>query len=284
VGVRWVHVGDRAADIFTFWQTCEQLGTGLLIRVMENRVVYAQRGEEQADPGRDHLIDLARRLPAQDAQVVRVSAEHQRPARQALVQIGFQEVRVQPPENGAKLERAELHGWVIHAWEPAPPEGAEPLEWILLTSEPVGNLQDAWERVTWYRWRWILEDFHHVLKTGCRIEQRLLQTVGAQWRLLGLLTPMALRLLCLRQIAQSAPDTPATEVASTEVVQVVARLAKRPSAVMSARDLWRTIASFGGYLNRTRDGPPGWKTLWQGWMYVQTVLEGVHLAASIPPS
>src|SRR5258708_114701 len=34
VGVRWVHVGDRAADIFTFWQTCEALRTGPLIRVL----------------------------------------------------------------------------------------------------------------------------------------------------------------------------------------------------------------------------------------------------------
>ena len=111
-----------------------------------------------------------------------------------------------------------------------------------------------------------------------------MRSVDALCRLLGILTPMALRLLGLREIGQHAPQTDATEVVSTEVVQVVARLAKRPTAQMSACDLWRTIASFGGYFNRKGDGPPGWKTLWRGWMYVQTILDGVHLAARLPPS
>ena len=78
--------------------------------------------------------------------------------------------------------------------------------------------QDAWERVKWYKWRWLLEDFHKVLKTGCGIEVRRQQTVGAMWNLLGILTPMAMRLLWLRQTAQQAPDTPATEVVSQEVI------------------------------------------------------------------
>jgi len=62
--------------------------------------------------------------------------------------------------------------------------------------------------------RWLLEDFHKVLKTGCGIEVRRQQTVDAMWNLLGILTPMAMRLLWLRQTAQQAPDTPATEVVS----------------------------------------------------------------------
>ena len=70
---------------------------------------------------------------------------------------------------------------------------------------------------------------------------------------------------------------------SIDVVQVVARLARRPIGHMSVRELWRTIASFGGYFNRKGNGPPGWMTLWRGWLYVQTVLEGVHLVASFSP-
>ncbi|MBO0793974.1 MAG: hypothetical protein J2P36_23905 [Ktedonobacteraceae bacterium] len=129
-----------------------------------------------------------------------------------------------------------------------------------------------------------IEDFHHALKTGCHIEHRPLRTVSAQWRLLGILTPTALRLLLLREIAKTAPETPAAEVVGAQIVQVVAQLSKQAPEAMSAHLLWRTIARFGGYLNRRCDGPPGWKTLWQGWMYVQAVLEGVHLAGSFAPS
>ena len=94
---------------------------------------------------------------------------------------------------------------------------------------------------------------------------------------------MALRLLWLRQTAQTAPDTPATLVVSQEVIYVVTQMDKRPGATLTANDLWRTIASFGGYLNRKSDGPPGWLTLWKGWLYVQTVLQGVRLAMRFPP-
>lgn len=94
---------------------------------------------------------------------------------------------------------------------------------------------------------------------------------------------MAMRLLWLRQTAQQAPDTPATEVVSPEVIYVVTKLDNRSGATLTAHDLWRTLASFGGYLNRKRDGPPGWQTLWKGGLYVQTVLQGVHLAMRFPP-
>ena len=71
---------------------------------------------------------------------------------------------------------------------------------------------------------------------------------------------------------------PSTEVISKEVIQGVLHLDKQPNATLTARDLWRTIARFGGYLDRKSDPPPGWQTLWKGWIRVQTILEGVHLA------
>jgi Transposase Tn5 dimerisation domain len=86
-----------------------------------------------------------------------------------------------------------------------------------------------------------------------------------------------MRLLWLRQTAQTAPDTPATEVISKDVIQVVLHLDKRPTATLTALDLWHTIARFGGYLDRKSDPPPGWQTLWKGWIYVQAVLIGVHI-------
>jgi len=113
------------------------------------------------------------------------------------------------------------------------------------------------------------------------MERRCLRSAAALMRLLGVLTPIAVRLLELPEMAQSAPETPATAVVSLELVRVVAALDQRPQCVLSANELWRTIARFGGYLNRKHDGPPGWKTLWRGWIYVQQVLEGVHLAAHI---
>lgn len=275
---QWIYVGDRGSDIYTFWQACEQMGYDFVIRLAQDRRALLEEEAEDDDPTIHHLKTLARSLPAHDGQVLEIPAQRQRPAREAFVQISWQQVRLLPPAHAAKEGSSEITAWVLRVWEPQPPTGTEPLEWFLVTTVPVESIQDAWERVTWYKWRWLLEDFHKVLKTGCRMEDRFLQTVNAQWRLLALLTPMAMRLLWLRQTARLAPDTPATEVVSEEIIRLVTLLDKRPGIALTARDLWHTIARFGGYLDRKSDPPPGWQTLWQGWMYLQTVLQGVHLA------
>jgi hypothetical protein len=135
--------------------------------------------------------------------------------------------------------------------------------------------------VDWYRARWIVEDYHQGLKTGCRIEQRQLQSYDSLRRLLGLLAPTAVRLLQLRAAARQQSEQPATQVLPTDVVQVVAALAQLPAAELTTQQCWYTIARYGGYLGRRGDGPPGWKTLWKGWFYIQALLEGVHLAARL---
>lgn len=281
---QWIYVGDRGSDIYTFWQACEQWGYDFVIRLAQDRRVLLEEEAEDDDPTSYHLKTLARSLPAQDGRVLQVPAQHQRPARQAFVQIGWQQVRLQPPTHASKKDQTAITAWVLHVWEPQPPTETEPLEWLLITTLPVQKAEEAWERVKWYKWRWLLEDFHKVLKTGCGMEDRFLQTIDALWKLLALLTPMAMRLLWLRQTAQLAPDTPATEVVSEDIVRLVALLDKRPGVALTAKQLWRTLARFGGYLDRKSDPPPGWQTLWQGWMYVQTVLEGVHLAPFFPSS
>jgi hypothetical protein len=93
-------------------------------------------------------------------------AKHQHPARGALLQMSFQHVLIQPPEHGACWDKQELPVWVVRVWEPEPPAGAEPLEWLLVTTVPVTTTEQAWQRVQWYGWRWLAEDFHHALKTG----------------------------------------------------------------------------------------------------------------------
>jgi len=47
---------------------------------------------------------------------------------------------------------------------------------------------------------------------------------------------------------------------------------------MTVGTFWTEVARLGGYLARSQDGPPGWRTIWKGWLSLQTLLEGVHLA------
>jgi Transposase DNA-binding/Transposase Tn5 dimerisation domain len=275
---QWVYVGDSGSDVFTFWQHCEQLGYDFVLRVAQDRVIEIPAGDAAEELDETHLKTLARALPSQEAHAVTIAAHHHHPKREALLQMSFQKVCVHPPLNGAFLQKTQLTAWVVRVWETHPPEGVEPLEWILLSTIPILVPADAWEVVEWYGLRWTLEDFHKALKTGCHMEKHFLQTVQAQWRLLAILTPIALRLLQIRTLAQQASETPATDAVSPDVVQVVTLLQKRPCEIVTAKHLWHAIARLGGYLDRKCDGPPGWQTLWKGWMRIMDVLEGVHLA------
>jgi hypothetical protein len=208
-------------------------------------------------------------------------ASKQSPARTAHLALSFGGLRLLVPQSQQASPLRPLPVWVVRMWEPQPPTEVVPVEWVLLTSVPVQTVEQAWERVDWYRARWVVEDYHQGLKTGCRIEQRQVHSYEGLRRLLGLLAPLAVRLLQLRAAARQTPEQPANDVLPTEVVQVVAAKAGVPVVQLTTEQCWHTIARYGGYLGRKGDGPPGWKTLWLGWLYIQTLLEGVQLAARL---
>jgi hypothetical protein len=270
-----VHVGDRGADLFPFFRACLATQTHFVVRAAQNRRV--QQGEEEIG----HLLDLVRGWPRQDQQPFEVPASHGKPARQTTLQISFGPLTLLPPWNDPRGNKEPLPLWGVRVWEEEAGEGEEALEWILLTSVETRTPEGAWERVRWYRCRWIAEEYHQCLKTGCRIEHRQVQTADRLMRLLGLLSPLAVRLLQLRDLARTEPDRPAYAVIDPQALAVLALHTDLLAATLTAKTFWIEVARMGGYLNRRSDGPPGWKTLWKGWLHLQTLLEGVHLASQL---
>jgi len=140
---QWIYVGDRGSDIFRFWQRCQQLGYDHVTRVAQDRNVLVEEADEQEDPTAEHLKTLARSLPAQGAIVMTIPAQRGRPEREALVNISWSQVAIQPPTNGTALSMTQVKASLVRVWEPEPPEGVEPLEWILVTSVAVNTTEDA---------------------------------------------------------------------------------------------------------------------------------------------
>src|SRR5438874_626583 len=261
--VRWVHVGDAYSDIFDFLDACRRHGADFLVRACQDRCIT------QPDGAPGHLLQWARSLPAQDEYDLEVPARNARPgqparpARQARMRLAFGTAALQPPQHGG-VGRRPITVWVVRVWEAEPPAGEEPLEWVLLTSVPVRTVAEAHERVAWYRCRWLAEDYHQCLKTGCSIERRELGSGAALQRLLGFLGVVAVWLLQLRDAARLEPGRPAAQAVPEEVVRVVGRLRGRDSAGWTVGRFCQELAGLGGYLGRKCDGPPGWRTLWRG--------------------
>jgi hypothetical protein len=276
-GATWVHVSDRGSDIYEYLAACQLQGVDCLVRAGKNR--YLQAPADGPPP--EKLLDYARRLAAAPASTfhLRLPARHPQPAREAELVLAWAPVDIPPPRYAPPVIRhlppLALH--VVRVWEAAPPAGVKPLEWILLSSQPVTDLAGAHEKVDWYTARWLSEDFHQCLKTGCRVEASQLDDGHDLERLLGFLAPVAIRLLQLRQTARDTPDLPAVAVIEPLMVQVLAARQKLDPAQLTLALFWRAVARLGGHQDRRRDGPPGWRTLWRGWRYLSDLTEGARL-------
>ncbi|WP_244422530.1 IS4 family transposase [Ktedonobacter racemifer] len=97
----------------------------------------------------------------------------------------------------------------------------------------------------------------------------------------GIASPLAVRLLQLRDLSRQEPQVPASEGFEADVLAVVAAQTGHSPTQMTMEAAWKAVAQMGGYLARRSDGPPGWKPLWRGWLRVQTLLEGVRLASHL---
>src|SRR6266699_4165853 len=146
-GSMWVHVGDRGADMFPFFQACQATQTHFLVRAAQNRRV--QESEDELS----YSLMRARSWPSQASRPFEVPARHGHQARSTQLQLAFGQMTLLPPRHEPRAGQEPVTVWVMRVWEEQAPQGEEPLEWILLTSVPTTTLAQAWERVDWYGYR-----------------------------------------------------------------------------------------------------------------------------------
>ena len=95
---------------------------------------------------------------------------------------------------------------VVYATEVHPPDGEPPIEWRLVTTEPITTTEQVLRIVEWYRTRWLIEEFFKCLKTGCAYEKRQLESLDTLLVALALLAPIAWQLLLMRHLARERPE------------------------------------------------------------------------------
>lgn len=272
-GVRWVHVGDRAEDVFGVYDECRKQGSDWLVRVARNRKVLTPAGP-------DHLMDYARGLPCVASRTVEVRGGDQATPREARLSVAAGPVTLIPTRfEPAYAGREPITCWVVRAWESDPPPGVEPLEWILLTSLVCDTPAMALFVAEGYSLRWLIEEFHKCEKTGCQVEARQLGEVKRLEALIGLLSVLAVWLLKLKYVARDHPKQPVRELFDDEMGEVMACYLRRPTRGLSVAEFWRGIGLLGGHMGRKSDGPLGWLRAWRGWQRFQLILLGARLGA-----
>jgi hypothetical protein len=276
--VQLVHVGDQEADVYDLFVAAQALPqTAQLVRATRERRVDTPQQTLRAT------------LPAQsgaDTRAVDLPRADDRPTRTATLTVRYQRLTLPPPAYRAAEHLPAVSLDAVLVQEADAPAGVEPIEWLLLTTVPVHSPADAWERVRWYTYRWRIERYHLVLKSGLRLEARQLGTAARLDCALAIASVIASRLLELTYAARTQPDAPATAwVSPTEWTVVwTARHPGHPVPPQpTLRQVVREIAGLGGFLGRRRDGEPGVITLWRGLQRLHDLLQGYYLALTIHP-
>jgi hypothetical protein len=274
-----VAVADREADFYDLFAAPRRPGLDLLIRAKLRRRV---RHEAKL------LLPAVQAAPVAGRHTVEVPGHGDRPGRQAVLTVRFATVTLEPPATHPRRRQlAPLTLTAVLAEEEAPPAGEKPLRWLLLTTRAVTTLAEAVEVVAWYALRWLVERYHYVLKSGCRVEQLQLEEAARLQRALATYSVVAWRLLWLTYEARRRPQAPCTEVLSEQEWALLHRqrrpqeaLPERPPTLQQAV---RQIAQLGGFLGRKGDGDPGVTVLWRGLRRLSDLLAGYHLASHATP-
>jgi len=280
-GVQWVHTLDRGADNFEVYTHAWAQGADWVVRVSQlQRKILVPSGKKR------RLSRYLRDLPLAGTYELELRARPKQPARTALLEVRYGALSVPPPAHQSpyvkKQNPGPLRMWVVWVREIGAPKGVQPIEWVLYSSLPVESLEDAWLVIGYYEKRWLIEEWHKALKTGCRVTDRQLKTKERLEAMLGLMSVVAVRLLQLKSVARTEPERPAEEVVPALWVSLLLLARKnRPRKPLPVREFYRGMAQLGGFLGRKGDGEPGWITIWRGWEKLHLMIRGSELAAEL---
>jgi hypothetical protein len=268
---RLVNLADREGDLYDLFAQALSVPEGSKVHLL----VRARHDRPLAD-GPGTVWEAVGRQPVAATLAVLVGRRGEQPGRLARLNLRFGRVQLQAPRNKTSLPAITL--WAIEAAESTPvPNGGARILWRLLTTLPVDSAEAAAEKVRWYAQRWQIEVLHKVLKSGCQIEQRQLETAQRLERVLAVDLVVAWRILALCKAARELPDDPVSDWLPRAQWQAlccyVHRQTTPPSKVPTVKEAVRWIAQLGGFLARKNDGPPGTKTLWRGLQQLNALTE-----------
>jgi hypothetical protein len=280
-GAQFIHVFDRGADDFEVFCHLLQNNADWVVRASSiHRLIHTPQSEKT--PLKEYLATL----PAAGTYELNLRARPKQPARAAKLEVRFGPLSMPVPRHKSAYVKAlkpqPIAMWVVWVREVNAPAGVKPIEWVLYTSLPVNTFADAWTRIEYYEGRWLIEEYHKALKTGCRVQERELRSTHRLEAVVGLMSVIAVRLLQLKSVARSEPDRPACTVVPPFWLKMLKAVRKlRRVHDLTIYQFYRELAKLGGFLGRRGDGEPGWITIWRGWQKLNTMIEGAKLISQL---
>ncbi len=272
-----VCVADSEADIYELLAeaTTEPHRVDWIVRACQNRALQREKGQETAETYvREHVLSqpvLFTHTIQVRGRKAKISCETRgrrqpRQSRQAEMEVRAARVTLRPPRRTDR-ELPAVTVNVVLVREVDPPDNDEAVEWLLLTSLPVEEMEHVRQVIQYYCVRWMIEVFFRVLKSGCRVEERRFEHIDRLLSCLAVYLIVAWRTLYVCRLGRGCPDVSCETVfepAEWKSVWKVVHRTVPPSVPPRLEDMVRLVAQLGGYVNQRHRDPPGPQTIWIG--------------------
>lgn len=283
---RMIRVADRESDMYSYMQFLIANSHRFVLRAKQNRRIKSEENIKEMT----HLWDVAQKAPivgtrevlieqrgAQANKSLEQKARTARKRRTVMTTLRAIKVSMTGPKGNQKPIDLNI---VYVSCE------NEKLEWLLLTKEPIDNLEQVERIVKHYEHRWLIEQFHKSWKTGCKIEERRMGTEENFLRMMAITMPIAIRLLRLQILANQSEElvSPATKALTNDEIKILwqkVEKGKFPEKMPSCRWAIRAIAKLVGWTDSKRTGRVGLQTLHKGYAKLQNLAEGWAMAQKL---
>lgn len=270
-----IHLMDREADAYFIFAGMVKRGARFIVRMSHDRPIESHGPPERvSDALAKAPLCLIREVPLSKRSALSARTGAERPP---------QSLRKHPPRN-SRMAKLDIRATTVVLEKPAKteidlpkqlkvnvvlvqevdcPAGQPPVQWRLITNEPIADENAVARIVDGYRARWRIEEFNSALKTGCALESRQLETRESLVNLLALSIPVAWQLLLLRSDARQPSSVPASVALTPTQLAVLREFAPAPLKKMpTLRDAMLSVAALGGHIKN--NGEPGWRVLHRG--------------------
>ena len=272
-------VNDREGEFFAHWALTPGDNVHLLTRAMHDHALV----------GGGTLYQAVERTRFCDTAVIDLTQQMDRRGRQAHLCLRFgTAVLKRPARPGAKDLPEGVKISFVEVVERRPPKGAKPVHWLLLTTHSLATAADAWQIVSWYKQRWIIEQLFRSLKNqGLRIEDSQIESAEGLIKLVAIAAKAACIVIQLVQARNGGEELPVQFVFTPEEADALRAINKtmkgrtelqqnrhRPNTLAWAA--W-IIAKLGGWTGYASHRPPGPITFHTGMAYFQILVAGQNL-------
>jgi hypothetical protein len=261
--IQKIHIANREADIYELFFCAYENNTDLLVRACRNRYI----------DNRSDLWDTIAGLPAAATAEIDIPDKTGKKKTSIIVEVRYQKVEIlRPLASKNKYESIEMTAIEIKQAGAKEDWQEEAVHWKLLTTLTVDNVAVCLQCVRWYCYRWLIERFHYVLKSGTKLEELKLKRASSLQKAIHVYSIAAMRILQLVYQSRHSPHVSCELALSKQqwsalyiLIHHNAKLPEKPPTLQEAVN-W--IGKPGGHLGRKSDGPPGLKTVWLGYQRV----------------